>query len=151
MRNWLIGIFACLIFISIAADVVATKAEEAPPAQIYQYTWTTDTITDTEGDTLTGVTLYYDLFNYNYTSTATQLSGSTNLIYILQESNYGTGTEWYEVERDTLAAAGVMRLGQGGNDLFSLTKGIRQRVIIKGIGTQSSRYTLKGTWKKTQR
>lgn len=149
MRNWLIGIFACLVFISVAADVVATKAEEAPPPQIYQYTWTADTITNTESDTLTGVTLYYDLFNYNYTSTATQLSGTTNLIYVLQESNYGSGTEWYEVERDTLGA-GVNRL-HGADNEFSLTKGIRQRVIITGIGTQSSRYTLKGTWKKTQR
>lgn len=149
MRNWLIGIFACLIFISIATDVVATKEEEAPPPQIYQYTWTADTISDTESDTLTGVTLYYDLFNYNYTSTATQLSGTTNLVYVLQESNYGSGTEWYEVERDTLGA-GVNRL-HGADNEFSLTKGIRQRVIITGIGTQSSRYTLKGTWKKTQR
>lgn len=148
--SWLMMVALMLAIVNIAADVVAPeKAEEAPPPQIYQYTWTADTITNTESDTLTGVTLYYDLFNYNYTSTATQLSGTTNLVYVLQESNYGSGSEWYEVERDT-SGAGVIRL-HGADNEFSLTKGIRQRVIITGIGNQSSRYTLKGTWKKTQR
>ncbi|MFZ7152196.1 MAG: hypothetical protein ACO1HP_00360 [Bacteroidota bacterium] len=138
-------ILGFVLMVGIAADYTA------PPPQIYQYTWTTDTLTDTEGDTLTGVTLYYDLWNYNYSCTATQLSGSTNIIHILQENNFTSGNtgSWYEVERDTLVGAGTQRLYGGSNLYPSLIKGVRQRVIVKGIGTQSSRYTLKGTFKKT--
>lgn len=138
-------ILGFVLMVGIAADYTA------PPPQIYQYTWTADTITNTEADTLTGVTLYYDLWNYNYTLTATQLSGSTNIIAVLQENNYTTGntTAWYEVERDTLVGAGTLRLYGASNTAPSLVKGVRQRVIQTGVGTQSSRYTLKGTWKKT--
>lgn len=145
--KYLAIILGLVVFIGIAANVTSPPA---PPA-IYQYTWTTDTITNTESDTLTGVTLYYDLWNYNFTNTATQLSGTTNLIHVLQENNYisGNTTAWYEVERDTLAGAGTLRLYGGTNTAPSYVKGVRQRVILTGVGTQSSRYTLKGTWKKT--
>lgn len=147
MGKSIIVILLLVVGVAIAADVVSTS----PPPAIYQYTWTSDTITNTEADTLTGVTSLYDLYNYNFTSTATQLSGTTSLIHILEENNFQSGntTAWYEVERDTMAGAGTLRLYGGSNTAQSLVKGVRQRVIIKGIGTQSSRYTLKGTWKKT--
>ncbi|MBK6622905.1 MAG: hypothetical protein IPG32_19340 [Saprospirales bacterium] len=102
--KYLAIILGLVVFVGIAANVTSPPA----PAAIYQYTWT-----------------FYDLWNYNYTLTATQLSGTTNIIAVLQENNYisGNTTAWYEVERDTLVGAGTLRLYGGTNTAPSYVKG----------------------------
>jgi hypothetical protein len=88
------------------------------------------------------------LWSYNYVVTAANVSGTTNIIAILQESNARTGNVWYEVERDTLAAAGTKRLHGGTTKPLGYVKGVRQRLILDGSGTQVSTYAATLTLKK---
>jgi hypothetical protein len=138
--------------VEIIADqgVTLDEAEDIAGRNWY-YATTSDTITDAENDTIVTNFGFYTQWTYNITLEATQLSGTTSIIAILQEQNpYNTAeNDWYEVERDTISATGIIRLYGGSNDLANV-KGRRQRVILDGGGTQSSTYTLDTNYKRRQ-
>ena len=115
---------------------------------VYTYPWPSDTITNTGADTLTVPTTLVSLWSYNYVITAANVSGTTSIIAVLQESNARTGTVWYEVERDTLAAAGTKRLHGGAINTLGYVKGLRHRLILTGTGTHVSTYAANVTLKK---
>lgn len=128
-------------------------------APIYEATWTngsegtsgTDTLTNTESDTLTVTPLLLSNWRYNYVLTATQQSGTKSVITILQENSERTSGTWYEVERDTATGASttVLRLhGASNPDGIGWAKGVRHRVILTGTGTQATTYTLRAILKK---
>lgn len=130
-----------------------SSAMQASTNPIYQIPETIDTITNTENDTLPVPSTLISLWSYNHTIDITSLSGTVSVIAILQENNERTGGTWYEVERDTAAAATTLRLhgkynsSQVANGL-GWVKGVRQRLILDGNGTQSTRYIHNCTFKK---
>lgn len=116
----------------------------------------TDTLTNTEADTLTIPDYLLSDWEYNITLRATAATGTRSVITILEESNERSGTTsayWYEVERDT-AKSGTATLHLQG-DHYSVkaadvgkVRGVRQRVRLVGTGTQKTNYTLKFTYKR---
>jgi hypothetical protein len=150
MKNIMFLIFGLL---AVALTFMASRNadNEAREFQttnvIYTNSWA-DTITDAANDTLLIPTALVSLWSYNYVITAANVSGTTNIIAILQENNARTGTVWYEVERDTLAAAGTKRLHGGAINALGYVKGVRQRLILDGSGTQVSTYATTLTLKK---
>lgn len=102
-----------------------------------------DTITNAENDTITLSSRLFSKWSYNWTLDVTNLSGTTNVIVKVEESNSYSGDDWYPVGTpDT--ATGTELLRTYGDAVY----GRRQRVIIDGTGTQSSTYTATGTYKR---
>lgn len=157
--------FAFVFFNSIETtatktDIVVEEGEfptiEAADYAIERYAFptgasTVDTLTNAGNDTLTIPVNLFSLWNYNWTVQATNISGTTSIIAILQEKNYYGTANWYEVERDTISATGDIRLsglygdGTGGS---GLVEGQNQRLILDGSGTQSTQYKVWVTLKK---
>jgi hypothetical protein len=163
MKNILIvlGIFAAIIaalFLFNPAPATADDradfklAGEADAfqsaANIYRYSWSADTLTNTANDTLLVPPNLVSLWTYNTVLTASNVSGTTDIILILQENNASTGAVWYEVERDTLNGAGSVRLHGGSQAALGYVKGVRQRYIVDGDNTQVSVYSMTTTLKK---
>lgn len=120
------------------------ESMDAPSANIYQYVFTSDTITNTEADTLLIPTTLISRWGYNWTISTTQLSGTQNLSCQLQESNTRTGTDWIAVG-SPVTTSGSTDLDRAVGEFVY---GVRQRLIITGSGTQSTRYTVTTTFKK---
>lgn len=169
MKNTIFAVVAAMLFVGafvaftpveridtdikeLIADMGITPDDaENLAARNWFYQTTSDTITDAENDTIVTNFGFYTQWTYNVTLEATQLSGTTSIIAILQEQNpYATSeNDWYEVERDTISATGIIRLYGGSGDLAHV-KGRRQRVVLDGSGTQSSTYTLDTNYKRSQ-
>lgn len=135
----LIGFFGLIMLLMVAADV-----PEAPaPASYEMYQQTAyDTITNTGADTITLTPNLFSYWKYNYTVFGNQLSGTIDFDVTIQESNLNGGGEWYTLATDSLATdAGTLQLT--GN-----VAGVKHRVIITGVGTQSSTYRFRATLKK---
>lgn len=159
---FVMGLFSALILTFAAFRSTVVKAEETAPdalraemllaseSPVYETATVADTLTDTENDTITHSTRFISLWTQNHTVDIVSLSGSVSVIAILQENNARTGGTWYEVERDTASAAGQIRLhgGSTSNTGLSYVKGLRQRLILDGSGTQSTTYSYKATYKK---
>jgi hypothetical protein len=96
-----------------------------------------DTITDTESDTITLPALMLSPWSYNWTIQTTQLSGTQNVACVLQESASATGTDWIQIDSKTTTGSTDLDRMVG-----ALIYGQRQRVILTGTGTQSTRYTI---------
>lgn len=138
----IILVFGLLFMIGI---VVSANMPVQSSSSIYQLT-DSGTITNAGNDTLTVPVNLISLWSYNWVVTATQTSGTTDIIAILQESNATSGAVWYEVERDTISGPGTVRLfGDGTNNYVY---GLRQRLILDGSGTQVSPFATKLTLKK---
>ena len=104
-------------------------------------TYEIDTVTNATNDTVTiPVNLLTDR-NGAWSIQATNISGTTSIIAIVQESTYlgttASATDWHEVTRDTFAAT--------GNDwlFFDNITGFKMRLILDGSGTQSTRVQTK--------
>lgn len=150
-----------LLLLVLALSVIGLAASNNDGGQygdagrLLYFQYAPDTITNTELDTLYAYTSgstsfgFRSAYTYNLQMDATQLSGTTDLILILQERNSeDSDLGWYEVERDTLNGAGTLRLhGASAADGLGHVKGVHQRVIIDGDGTQSSRYTMSFRYK----
>ena len=98
------------------------------------YTFTDDTLTDTELDTLAYPYTLLSRWSYNWVLTTTRESGTGNPIIIYQESN--DGTTYYEVARDTITATGTYRLNG------DLIYGKYARLVLDGEGTAEHTYGL---------
>ena len=113
------------------------RGEEQQASNIYRVV-TSDTITDTGADTFAIAPNLASLWAYNWVVSATQVSGTTNVIVRLQESNETTGNIWYEVERDTIITGGqglIIRLDGRAAPGGAFVRGQRQRAILTGVGT----------------
>ena len=104
-------------------------------------TYEIDTVTNATNDTVTiPVNLLTDR-NGAWSVQATNISGTTSIIAIVQESTYlgttSSATDWHEVTRDTFAAT--------GNDwlFFDNITGFKMRLVLDGSGTQSTRVQTK--------
>lgn len=109
--------------------------------------YVSDTITDAENDTLYLGANLISRWSYNWHINTTQLSGTENIIAIVQETNnasasQSTPTDWIEVARDTFTA------NEDGRITGETVYGIKQRLILDGSGTQSTTYSVKFAGKK---
>lgn len=143
---------AAPIFMSSTDNETLTERLVGSAANYYMYPstatgFTTDTITDAENDTLYLGSNLISRWSYNWHINTTQLSGTESIIAIVQETNnasssQSTPTDWIEVDRDTLTANEDLRIT--GDIIY----GIKQRLILDGSGTQSTRYLVKFVAKK---
>ena len=101
-----------------------------------------DTITDTEADTITLSPNLFSFWKYNYVVEGDELSGTIDILVTVQERNAVNSSIWYTVATDTILAD--LEVEQFTGDVF----GINHRLILTGTGTQSSKYTLQATLKK---
>lgn len=108
----------------------------------YSYT-ISDTITDSEADTILLPALMVSPWSYNWTVVTTQLSGTQAITAAVQESASKTGTDWFPVSSVSMSgSADIDRI------VGALIYGYRQRLIITGTGTQSTTYTIRFVAKK---
>lgn len=116
---------------------------------IYRYSWTDETVTGTNNDTFTVPTLLYSLWSYNYTIDVTMDADTASFVAILQESNTNTGSDWYELERDSVAnliTSTQVRLYGTDNSRSmvepAFVRGRRQRVIFDVIAGTADTLTV---------
>ena len=130
------------VFIAISVMfTAATTASFDAGYDIYRQS-ASDTITDTEADTILINNNLFSFWKYNHTVKGVQESGTIDLTLTVQESNTTSGDEWYTVKTDSVDADGEITAITG--DVY----GVRQRLIITGTGTQSAIYTHRLTLKK---
>lgn len=158
---WLIAGIVLMMLLAFGRSERTFEAM-ASGSPIYEATLTngtlgttgTDTLVNAENDTLTIPENLISNWRYNYVLTSTQISGTKSVIMILQESSVrtdGTNGTWYELERDTATGASttVHRLhGSANPDGIGWVKGVRQRVILDGGGTEVVTYQLRAIFKK---
>jgi len=130
------------VFIAISVMfTAATTASFDAGYDIYRQS-ASDTITDTEADTIVINNNLFSFWKYNHTVKGVEESGTIDLTLTVQESNTTSGDEWYTVKTDSVDADGEITAVTG--DIY----GVRQRLIITGTGTQSAVYTHRLTLKK---
>ena len=130
------------VFIAISVMfTAATTASFDAGYDIYRQS-ASDTITDTEADTIVINNNLFSFWKYNHTVKGVEESGTIDLTLTIQESNTTSGDEWYTVKTDSVDADGEITAVTG--DVY----GVRQRLIITGTGTQSAVYTHRLTLKK---
>lgn len=130
------------VFIAISVMfTAATTASFDAGYDIYRQS-ASDTITDTEADTIVINNNLFSFWKYNHTVKGVQESGTIDLTLTVQESNTTSGDEWYTIATDSVDADGEITAVTG--DVY----GVRQRLIITGTGTQSAVYTHRLTLKK---
>lgn len=130
------------VFIAISVMfTAATTASFDAGYDIYRQS-ASDTITDTEADTILINNNLFSFWKYNHTVKGVEESGTIDLTLTIQESNTTSGDEWYTVKTDSVDADGEITAVTG--DIY----GVRQRLIITGTGTQSAVYTHRLTLKK---
>lgn len=145
MKLKILLIFAFVSAFAALAFFAPGPAEEDVASKVYLRSWTGDTITNAANDTLSLPVTLSSLWTYNYVLNATQASGTTSIICIVQENNATSGSIWYESARDTLTGAGTIRVNS--TDIGTYVLGSRQRVILDGSGTQVSPYSVTATFK----
>lgn len=134
----------------LAFAVLATLAFSfaAPPTSANKLmirTYTADTITDTENDTLIVIPQILSLYTYNAHFTVARLSGTGALKVYVQQSNVTSGTtDWVSIDSITATSAAAATYIADGTEFL----GRRCRFIVDGGATQSTRYTLSYTFKK---
>jgi hypothetical protein len=101
-----------------------------------------DTITDTEADTIALSPNLFSFWKYNHVIEGDQLTGTIVLYIKVQERNAPNSSIWYEIESDSITS------DLGVKQLYGDNYGINQRIIITGSGTQSSKYTIQSVLKK---
>lgn len=139
-------VIAAVYSVGFAGGDNSTQVENSEFASptTYRYAWTSDTITNSERDTLTVPTNVLSAFQYQYGAWGTSLSGTYNCYLYLYESNLATGNnDWRLIDSATTAtiAPRVIR----GTNFY----GIRHRLVIGGRGTQSSKYNVNVVLKPT--
>jgi hypothetical protein len=128
-------ILAALIgLVAIAATNSTNDYQTATPYYSYSVT---DTITDGENDTITIPTRLVSKWTGLYHVAVTSLSGTLAVANTVQESaSYGS-TDWAQVDTTFSTSASTLdRMEQ------EVIYGPRQRIVLDGSGTQSTRYTV---------
>lgn len=103
----------------------------------YSYTFVPDTITNAESDTLLLPADFVSPWSFAYHVSIDSLSGTDTLSFVVQESVLKSGsTDWITVATGAGSASVKARI------TGALMYGRRQRIIVNGSGTQSSRYSI---------
>ncbi len=119
----------------------------APPGTYYEYTWTKDTISNANNDTLylpARLSPLLSDFQVCYSIIRTSISGTANIAVKVEESAYSSGTVTDWVSKATTAAT----TATAEHLVLSHVPGMRQRIVIDGTGTQSTSYVVRGVLKK---
>lgn len=124
-----------ILFVVLLVGALSAKAQTLDP--FYAYTFTPDTITNTERDTLLLPVDFVSPWSYLYQVVIDSLSGTDTLAFTIQESALKSGnTDWVTV------ATGAGGRGNPARITGALMYGRRQRIIVIGSGTQSTRYSI---------
>lgn len=164
MKNFFGSKITLLVFAMLCAGAWALMSNSEKPQYFGEYeevsslpyyiypagatAYTSDTITNAENDTLYLGANLVSRWSYNWHINTTELSGTQDVIAIVQETNnasasQSTPTDWIEVARDTIDTASEdIRIT--GETVY----GIKQRLILDGTGTQSTTYDVKFAAKK---
>ena len=135
--NRLLIIMICCIGITLAMEA----------QNVFHYRPAADTITNTESDTLTWTFHNYS-FDYCWNlEITTGISGTDSLTVVIEETaSPSSSTAWKQVGSTvTLGATG------SANRIALITGrvyGVKQRILITGVGTQSTIYRLWSTFRK---
>lgn len=125
------------IFLSILPALLSISVNAQTLDPLYAYTFTPDTITNTELDTLLLPADFVSPWSYLYQVAIDSLSGADTLAFTIQESALKSGnTDWVTV------ATGAGSRGNPARITGALMYGRRQRIIVIGSGTQSTRYSI---------
>ena len=125
------------LFIALfCVAAIAVKAQTLDA--FWSYTFTTDTITDTEADTLLLPADFVSPWSYTYSIVVDSLSGTDTLSFVLQESVSKSGnTDWV-----TVSTGAGSELTSPLRITAALMYGRRARIIVRGSGTQSTTYAI---------
>lgn len=128
-----------------------TPTEQAAAASSYYIypsggtTYNGDTITNATNDTVDIPDRLLNDRNWAWTITATNISGTSSVIAIVQEASTtgaaSTAIDWDEIGRDTFAPGGSATVSDWIRGEH--TTGFRHRLILDGSGTQSTRVQTK--------
>jgi hypothetical protein len=125
------------IILLAALLVFCASAKSQTLDPFYTYIFTPDTITNAESDTLLLPADFISPWSYAYHVVMDSLSGTDTLSFLIQESVLRNGnTDWITVA--TGAGSASVRTRITG----ALMYGRRQRIIVNGAGTQSTRYSI---------
>lgn len=142
---YLFAILALFATIGLASAGFNTSGAAAPaPSSYYRYAFDTDTLTNAETITLSLPVNVLSRYTYDYTIVRTNISGTTNIMPILDESNLTSGSsDWVAI--DTLS--GTSGIGRAtGDECY----GVRHRLRLVGSGTQSTKFNVQVTLKKKE-
>ncbi len=108
------------------------------PTTPYRYTWTADTITNTEIDTVSVPASFLSNYQFQIQAVTAQISGTRNLKIYLDESNLTSGTtDWRLIDSTSTTSTNVVAIRQ------AQSYGLRYRVRVKGVtGTMVVRYAM---------
>lgn len=136
MKNkFLFGILATVAALFLFS--FESEKQAFAPTTPYRYTWTADTITNTEIDTVSVPASFLSNYQFQIQAVRTSLSGTHNVKLYLDESNLTSGiTDWRVIDSTSTTTATIGAIRQ------SVSYGLRYRVRVKGTGTQSSRYAM---------
>lgn len=125
------------LFIALfCATAFAVKAQTLDA--FWSYTFTADTITDTENDTLLLPADFVSPWSYTFSIVLDSLSGTDTLSFVIQESVSKSGnTDWV-----TVSTGAGSELTSPLRLTSALMYGRRTRLIIRGAGTQSTAYAV---------
>jgi hypothetical protein len=126
------AVCAAVVFLASAGEPDTSYQTSAP---FYSYSLS-DTITNTENDTIDIPARLVSDWSGGWHVQATSLSGTVALANTVEESLSYNGTDWVSVDTINHVAAGTRRMEQ------DRVYGFRQRIVIDGSGTQSTRYTV---------
>ena len=142
----------CLILAAIASDRPATetyvfedengaviKYDFAPP-KAYQKTFTADTLTNSEKDTLPIPWILASPYQYSYQFKVSKISGTASGSFkaILDQANTTGSTDWMPIDSFTRSGADSLRrdwLIKGAN-----IWGARHRIRLVGANTAATKY-----------
>ena len=125
------------LFIALfCVAAIAVKAQTLDAS--WSYTFTTDTITNAEADTLLLPADFVSPWSYTYSIVVDSLSGTDTLSFVLQESASKSGnTDWV-----TVSTGAGSELTSPLRTTTALMYGRRARIIVRGSGTQSTTYAI---------
>lgn len=125
------------LFIALfCVAAIAVKAQTLDA--FWSYTFTTDTITNAEADTLLLPADFVSPWSYTYSIVVDSLSGTDTLSFVLQESVSKSGnTDWV-----TVSTGAGSKLTSPLRITAALMYGRRARIIVRGSGTQSTTYAI---------
>lgn len=138
----LLPLLLLLVIVAAAFAPTAPSASEEAPSEYYYYGPSQDTITNTEADTLALPVNFLSNWTYGYSVVLGNLSGTTNVAVVLQQSHTMSGTADWKTLATFTGTSGILHLD--GTDVTA----VRHRLILTGSGTQSSTYDIDAIYKK---
>ena len=117
---------------------------------IVYYQPVADTITDTEADTLSYTFPAYSSYEFAWNlEITTGISGTDSLTVVIEETaSPSSSTAWKQV--GSTVTLGATSTGNRISLHTGVLYGVKQRIIITGVGTQSTRYRVWASFHRKQ-